>query len=360
MFLLGPPLTLAVLHVTSRKGGVNNSMAEPQHVGEVVIGVDELEATRDANKSEGPAESAAPLLNESLLTGWVDLRSEWGLPTEWGLTPILLLADTRATLASLRALEPFNVGALPPLFSSLCLGSKGALVVGSGADEGAWLSLAAEMGCKAVAIDPAPLSVRRLRAMASKNGRGRGPIGKKFRVVQGLLAPSSGVSAEVGSVRLDQLLEERIGLWHLDVRGAEVLALRSASALFEAQLIDRVLVAWSPAMWHKFNVSLSAGLAEARAIFLRAEWHCVVACSGRPYNFSSDSLGACRQDWAPRGSDSLWPADVYCTAPHVQYWEDEAMRRYVLASRLQTARRKAAREAGCVAAPPHSLDRSRT
>ena len=60
----------------------------------------------------------------------------------------------------------------------------------------------------------------------------------------------------VEASRLDAVIPaaQRIELWHLDVEGGEIPALRSAKALFTAGRIERLMVETLPFRWKHFGV----------------------------------------------------------------------------------------------------------
>ena len=74
---------------------------------------------------------------------------------------------------------------------------------------------------------------------------------------------------------------ERVAIWHVDVEGAEILVLRSASTLLKRGVIQRVMIESNPKRWSRFNVSVDEGLATARQVF--SGWTCMIMCSGVPY-----------------------------------------------------------------------------
>ena len=308
-------------------------------------------------------------------SGWLDVFKSWAVEPPPGLTrPILIPNSTnaRASLTFVPNFEEFNVAATVALFSTLCIGRRHGVFLDSGAHEGAWSMLAASMGCHAIAVDPGPACVRRLHAAARKN-----EVDHLVHVTNALLAPSpysvdvdarscgaqsqfpaSSRASEarapntvrVPSVRVDALVPRgvRVHLWHLDVEGAEVGALRSAAALFDANLVDRILVEWLPYRWPTYNVSVEEGRAEARSRF--AGWHCVIACNGEEHrpDDNPESRPPCRAELASLG---VRPADLYCTAPWLPWYEDPGMQVFVDPTRVQAARAAAAAEAGCAASP---------
>ena len=231
--------------------------------------------------------------------------------------------------------------------------SRNALFVDSGANEGSWSLIAAAYGCEAIAIEPQPACTKQLVQDALHNG-----LDSRVHIYNRLLAPSAialNVTADgcignrqfvdssnaestrsrskkvpthskhVQSVRLDALPELSSGqarpiIWHIDVEGAEIGVLRSASRLFAEERIASVMVEVQTLLWARYGVSIDEGLRTAREIF--HGWHCTVACSGAAFYWDTTDLGKCNytvravpmhgETEAPGYGD---PMDVFCTAP---------------------------------------------
>jgi hypothetical protein len=98
----------------------------------------------------------------------------------------------------------------------------------------------------------------------------------------------------------------------LDVEGAEVLAIRSATHLLAANRIKRVMLEVQPALWSKFGIRKEQGLLELRSHF--AQWRCTVACNGALYAWDTTELpgGGCNYTRSPSSIGYNPPMDVYC------------------------------------------------
>ena len=303
---------------------------------------------------------------------WLDLNVVWQLPTQH--CERIFIAndpDVSSTLEFVKRFEPFSVNMFLRVLDSSCQ-FPNAVFVDSGANDGAWSLLAASRGCRVIAFEPQPRCSLLLSRAAKRNDfdidlrnqlvspeptwaqvEPQRCIGQaQFAGNQQRIASSGGArrlaaAISIGSSRLDvalgQLPNAIVQLWHVDVEGAEILALRSARALFAADRILRVLVESVPLRWGVFNLSVAAGLREAAAIF--EDWHCVVACSGKAYAWQVATLGLCSEELQARG---VRAADVYCSKMQ-PWWEDAGMKVLARPQDLRRARRAAAIEHGCTA-----------
>ena len=233
------------------------------------------------------------------------------------------------------------------------------VLVDSGANEGMWSILAgAHGGCSVLAIEPQPSCVRLVNSSLLKNaahldGRvsllprllsptpqvlemsvlsecdGGGTFTREGMInsVGKFIPMSPGVERKlqkvpVPSTRLDEVSvlqgkHKIIELWHLDVEGAELLALRSAERLFAERRIRRVMVEVTTSKWRSFGIEEQAGLAELQHIF--EGWTCTVGCNKAPYSWKSGNLGVCDNHAGSRSPQAyqgtLVALDVYCLAP---------------------------------------------
>jgi FkbM family methyltransferase len=258
--------------------------------------------------------------------------------------PELQMPDILATRAMVRWVgtnEPFMVDAITSILRASCF-APDAVFVDSGMNEGMWTLLGAHFGCRTIGIEPQPQCLSSVREGLRINGL-------SARVINAFLAPRPMTATidtsaaclggfqpvgparaardarhkRVASFRLDDLDELKdphtsVALWHLDVEGAEIPVLRSATKLFAARRIERVLFEVSLRRWDKFGIaSKQAGLDELRAIF--AGWTCTWACNGRPFPWTPVARRAvyCAPPWNEH-SDLGWGLfDVFCVAPGI-------------------------------------------
>ncbi len=250
------------------------------------------------------------------------------------------LPSTRAMVRWMGTNEPFMVDAITSILRNACA-TPGALFVDSGMNEGMWTVLGSHCACHTVGIEPQPQCLPSVRDGLRINGL-------SARVVNAMRAPTdSSLSIDtsapchggfqpngsgrawgprherVESFRLDDLDELKdprasVALWHLDVEGAEIPVLRSASKLFATRRIERVLFEVSLKRWGRFGIATrQAGLDELRAIF--AGWTCTYACNGRPFPGTPVPRFQvyCAPPWNEH-SDLGWGLfDVFCVAPGV-------------------------------------------
>lgn len=225
------------------------------------------------------------------------------------------------------------------IFHAVC--RRGATFVDSGANEGFWSLFAAAHGCTAVAIEPQPYCAQLIRAASIRSGvMSRVQLhtmaftddtsGKKpcvpLDICKGTASYTQGKVIDIRnqsySVReaekcstvplgtLDELLpSSTIDLWHLDVEGAELAALRSAKRLLEEKRILRIMIEVDSMQRWRLNVKekmrIDETLAEVRALF--ATWTCSSVCDGKPYQLPLHF------QW---GGSGICP-DMYCVAPGV-------------------------------------------
>ena len=238
------------------------------------------------------------------------------------------------------------------VFRTVCRVASGGVFVDSGANEGTWSLLAAAHGCTAIAIEPQPYCARLINSAAEHSGiAGRLQLHTKvyadvtisktspmsprpcvpLDTCRGTASYSKGVVSDIRDTRfsvrrhteclvvpfvtLDGLLPAggnatpSVELWHLDVEGAELAALRSARRLLAERRIRRVMMEVDSMQRWRLNVAsrmtIDETLAEVRAIF--EGWRCTTACDGSAYAFPSHFR------W---GGPAQCP-NVYCVAPGV-------------------------------------------
>ena len=206
------------------------------------------------------------------------------------------------------------------LFSAIC--PQGGVFVDSGANEGAWSLIAAAHGCRAVAIEPQPFCAKIIHASAKRSGFARSVDlhTKTFSddkeakrpcvpndICKGTATYAGGRVTDIRNssfvaptdectlipfVALDDLFESSsapnaIDLWHLDVEGSELVALRSARRLLREGRIKRLMIEVdSKQRWRlnlKRKITIDETLAEVRDLL--DGWRCFSACDGWPYTF---------------------------------------------------------------------------
>lgn len=229
------------------------------------------------------------------------------------------------------------------VFHAVCRGSRGSsVIVDSGANEGFWSLLGAAHGCTALAIEPQPYCARLIRAAGERSGvmdrvqihtiaytdgaRSPRPC-VPFGMCKGTASYSQGKVTDIRDrafsmnekeeclsvplVTLDELVPvgTNVELWHLDVEGAELAALRSARKLIAENRIRRIMIEVDSMMRWRLNIrekiTIDKTLAEARAIF--ADWKCTSVCDDNPYTLPSHF------GWGGKAICS----NVYCVAPGV-------------------------------------------
>ena len=283
--------------------------------------------------------------------------------------------STREILAYQIGFEPFMFELMGMVLSATCSKQQEgtAIFIDSGANEGLWSMLAGTLGCHVLAVEPQPgchkwiqeslelnplaadrvhlwkrfltpdtdakpLSVASNSCLGSEKfessgGRGGTSPGTPQRRRS---ATGSSLTARmsVAAARLDASAfltthhpEARVALWHLDTEGAEIAVLRSASQLFKAERIDRVVLELTPSSWAGYGVSLAAGYAELARTF--GNWSCTWACNGGAIDWhrTAAQVGRSRKGrqhhQSPGGHcASPWnrwsPAvDAYCVHPAV-------------------------------------------
>tara|TARA_B100000945_G_scaffold310293_1_gene302060 strand:+ start:139 stop:1056 length:918 start_codon:yes stop_codon:yes gene_type:complete len=226
------------------------------------------------------------------------------------------------------------------IFGSVCRGSGGrAMFVDSGANEGFWSLLAAAHGCTVLAIEPQPYCARLIRAAGERSGvmsnvqlrtmaYAENTSGQKPCVPVGICKGTasyaqgkvtdirdSAYSVQVGEecfpvplVTLDELVpSEFIELWHLDVEGAELAALRSARKLLAERRIRRIMMEVDSMQRWRMNIHnklrIDESLAEVKAIF--EGWNCTSVCDNQPFRLPSHF------QW---GGAKIC-SNMYCVAP---------------------------------------------
>ena len=243
------------------------------------------------------------------------------------------------------------------------------MFVDSGANEGSWALLASAHGSRVVAIEPQQHCLNLLKA-AMNASQLTGIMTYNYLLtpcnqsacqhlsmlvpddqchptssflpevgrVSDVTAPGraqlrrSTTRVRVGAASLDSIIgaeHKRVDLWHLDVEGSEVLALRSASKLFSEQRILRLMLECIPYRWKEHGFDLSRGLQTTRKIL--SGWYCLSMCA--PYrSFDWSEAGArrvletiVRHDGRTAEYRTVCP-NVYCVAPELRS-EMEKMRR---------------------------------
>lgn len=231
------------------------------------------------------------------------------------------------------------------VFSSIC--RRGGVFVDSGANEGTWSLLAAAHGCNAIAIEPQPYCGKMIRAAAKQSGldarltchtrafsdswnkslqpcvprdicRGtatyRGGTVTDIRDNTFRVRPRASCEV-VPFIAIDEL-STTIDLWHLDVEGSELVALRSARRLLSERRVLRVMIEVDSSMRWRMNVGsdgarpkIDETLLEVRHIF--SGWTCTSACDGSLYAFPTHFT------WGLHASIESLCSNVYCVAPGV-------------------------------------------
>ena len=244
----------------------------------------------------------------------------------------------RATL--LRLLSVFRSECRNP---SRTKGSNG-VFVDSGANDGFWSLLAAAHGCEAVAVEPQPYCGRLIRAASDRSGvasrvhlrtaafadrmpstasrpcvpnamcRGTASYaeGRVTDIRDSTYSVSNGTDCTlVPLTTLDRIVppSKSVALWHLDVEGAELVALRSAKDLLATHRIHRILMEVDSMQRWRMNVdtkprpSIDRTLFEVRTAL--SGWKCTSVCTNEPYELPLHFK------W---GGESIC-SNVYCTAP---------------------------------------------
>ena len=173
-------------------------------------------------------------------------------------------------------------------------------------------------------LAPTPMSIM-IDKKAPGNGGFQAPPPKAASTRP--VAEPSQSSTVVTSVRLDTLMhaDAIVELWHIDVEGAEIPVLQSASGLLRAGRIKRVIFEVSRGLWHKYNIpSAEEGYRQLREIF--EGWRCTWACNAKPFPFRETGFGKyrCSAPWV-ENQDLGWGGgaghDVFCVAPSVDFHE---------------------------------------
>jgi FkbM family methyltransferase len=232
------------------------------------------------------------------------------------------------------------------LFRHIC--STGGLFVDSGANEGTWSLLAAAHGCKVHAIEPQPYCSRIIAAAARRSGltltqdtvvfaeyeteltrpcvpvdmcRGTASYthGKVTDIRDRKWAANASSGCQtVEATTLDELLPgttTSLDLWHLDVEGAELVALRSARRLLRERRIKRVMMEIDSRQRWRLNVkdklTIDATLAEVALIF--RGWRCVFPCNRHDHG-TPPFVWPTHFTWGAKRDEC---SNVYCVAPGV-------------------------------------------
>jgi len=256
----------------------------------------------------------------------------------------LVFPDVQGSRKMVRFLgtnEPFMVEAITTILRGSC-SSKGARFVDSGMNEGMWTLLAAAFGCHAIGIEPQPQCIMSASTALQANNLSATIINKllapdPLSVEVNVKKPCNGAwkgnpsssqsklhaaTIPIQSTRLDDLQQLKgakkvVELWHVDVEGAELQVLRSASKLFMRNQIKRVIFEVSHGSWKDYGTSsIKEGYRELRTIF--TGWHCTWACNGDPFPFKVVPFGAvhCGPRWGGKLRDLGWGLyDVFCVAP---------------------------------------------
>ena len=260
-------------------------------------------------------------------------------------------ATAAHTLKYVSLCEQFIAHAFASVWARVCPAEPTAkhrtVFVDSGANEGTWSLLAAAYGCHSLAVEPQSTCIGWITDAAQHNriadsvetrlaflGRRREPA----RIEQGACSvrfqgkQHGGQSAQhsslVPTMPLSAMLQpsDIVPLWHIDVEGAEVGVLLSSRDLLVARRVQRVMVELTPENWRSFGHDEADAFPKLAALF--GGWHCVVACSGRPFLWTDRPKGPCRDSWRlcrqakgcranRRSSGGCLQAahDVYCVAP---------------------------------------------
>ena len=193
-------------------------------------------------------------------------------------------------------------------------------------------------------------------AAGDSNGGGSGslsstsahPSADEARVTARRLDASSTLFAQLEphAAEAPSTAVPRVALWHLDVEGAEVLALRSASGLFERGHIDRVMLELKPEAWASFGLNHSDAFRELAHRF--RGWSCHWACTGgaeaASFSWHKEAVRFAKAERAhrhPRFARSWTHGGPYCHAP----W-NEGAKSYDVFCRSPTCRTRVAGRMG--------------
>ena len=274
--------------------------------------------------------------------------------------------ETRMIVSYMVEYEPFMFDLVWAVLSSECRrrgsGDSPGVFVDSGANEGMWSLMGSLYGCHVISVEPQPFCQRRLLQSMPLNPfrTGRIDLWNHFLSTDKgatLMVPNTTCKgdAQFSSVslsshgshdgwfsdeptppmvpirakRLDSSFHLRsdprpsIVLWHLDVEGAELIALRSAAELLARMQVERIVFEMTPQLWERYNITLQSGFEELGSIF--AGWECTYACMdnirvvwsqgpshyARYGRYGIGGGGKCSMPWNQRA-----PAvDVYCVHP---------------------------------------------
>jgi FkbM family methyltransferase len=153
----------------------------------------------------------------------------------------------------------FGVFDLPVLETLWRLTDKDDLALDIGANIGLMSSVLAKRAKKVIAFEPLPALCKRLR----ENVAAWGTEGEKVTVYESAVSESSGVAGfeytelfymneglahlsengpiQVNTVRLDDIVDTKIGVMKVDVEGFELSVFRGAQRLFEGRLIRDIV-----------------------------------------------------------------------------------------------------------------------
>ena len=287
---------------------------------------------------------------------------------------------TESILGYMIRFEPFMMALMGSILQRTCHSDGGLkpVFVDSGANEGFWSLLAGSYGCHVIAVEPQPGCHTWIKRSLALNPHAMRHVhlwphflspdhnmtlnitsdtcigGETFAAdvpsvasIKRAAAPKSSrvdandpgtLTTSVSAARLDAHAyfgahsDARVALWHVDTEGAEVPVLRSASALFESERIDRVVIEVHPWEWSKYHVSLASGYAEFIERF--GSWDCIWACTGQRINWVAEASrvaaqmrhghrghgGYCNPLWSafsPRGGPRASAVDAFCVRPGV-------------------------------------------
>eukprot|EP01062_Namystynia_karyoxenos_P021818 TRINITY_DN18318_c0_g1_i1.p2 TRINITY_DN18318_c0_g1~~TRINITY_DN18318_c0_g1_i1.p2 ORF type:complete len:400 (+),score=130.00 TRINITY_DN18318_c0_g1_i1:72-1271(+) len=203
-----------------------------------------------------------------------------------------------------------------------CAADPAPLFVELGSNEGAHGMLAAQWGCRTIQVEPQPQCMVDLAfsvALARTRHTGRVinafvsdknyslPVPwrqchgtKQFRTTgvgnkyddgegwmkEGFTVPvsPSRPPKQVQSVRVDDIVDENVFFLKLDVEGAEVGALRSASRLLRQHVVSHLLIEFSPLHWRQFGQSREADIAAVADAIAAGQYRCfdISQISGYP------------------------------------------------------------------------------
>ena len=228
------------------------------------------------------------------------------------------------------------------IFRKVCHANDGATFVDSGANDGFWSLLADVHGCNAIAIEPQPYCAQLIRAAGERSGvMSRVQIHTvaytdnatsltpcvPVNICKGTASYAEGKVTDIRDktysmrdkegclpvplVTLDELVPSKsIELWHLDVEGAELAALRSARRLLAERRIRRIMMEVDSMQRWRMNIHnrlrIDETLAEVRSIF--AGWDCTSVCDDKPYRLPVHF------QWGGQKKCS----NMYCIAPGVR------------------------------------------